>query len=211
MIGSSWQRKKGIWGIWAKCSCWILATRTISENFSSFWEIRKRLTHVVTLPQGICHCLGICHLNHHLVEPVKKLSRWLLVSSQSICTLSRTHELGLACLDVWTLATLFCLNYFAANVGYKYLFLLHENNQRWESGKQPPIQQHGPTLFYRIVYSSFHKFCPKYAKTDSAPWEERHLFNMGLKSNPLKFFFSSPFPLFLLLLRCYFSFMFCGT
>ena len=173
---------------------------SFSEICGNFWEFRQRWTHVVALPQGICHCLGLCHFHNHLVEPVKVIISVIPVNIQ---------ELGLACLDVWTLATLFCLNYFAASVGYKYLFLLHENNQLWESGKQSPIQQHGPPLFYRKNCTPFgyvlSRICKR--KRNSVPWE-RHLFKMGLTSTPFRFFFSSHFPLFLLLLRRCFSFMF---
>ena len=151
---------------------------SLSEICGNFWEFRQRWTHVVALPQGICHCLGLCHLHHHLVEPVEVIISVILVN-----ILSHTQELGLACLDVWTLATLFCLNYFAASVGYKYLFLLHENNQLWESGKQSPIQLHGPALFYRKNCTPFRYVLSRICKTKFSSLRKAP-FQYGTHVNP---------------------------
>ena len=52
------------------------------------------------------------------------------------------------CLDGSTLATLFCLNYFAANLGYKYLFLLHEKQSTLGVWKTAPTSAAWATAFY---------------------------------------------------------------
>ena len=132
MYVSSWRLKRRIWG---KCSCWIFAKRKTEVRSQKVVAVSEKWekAHVVTLPQGICHSLRFCHLHHHLVKPGKKLSNWLLVSSWSLFS----HTLALfRRLDIghFVLFELFCRQ----RGGYKYLFLLHENNQRWESGKQSP-------------------------------------------------------------------------
>ena len=74
------------------------------------------------------------------------------------------------CLDGSTLATLFCLNYFAANLGYKYLFLLHEKQSTLGVWKTAPTSAAWATAFYSIcshfcnccTYS--HSVCSKMKK-----------------------------------------------
>ena len=136
---------------------------------------------------------------------LKKLSIVILVLYMCVVSHARV-ELGLfRRLDIghFVFVELFCLQ----GGSYKYLFLLHENNQRWESGKQPPIQQHGPALFgVQFIPYILSKTCEN-KSSSPAGW---HLFKMGLSSTPLTFSFSSHFPLFLLLRRC-FSFMFSVT
>ena len=70
-----------------------------------------------------------------------------------VLMLSHTQDLGLACLDVWTLATLFCLNYFAANnVGYKYLFLLSSKTINGE------LLENSSTTQYHSFFALFSLF-----------------------------------------------------
>ena len=105
------------------------------------------------------------------------------------------------CLDGSTLATLFCLNYFAANLGYKYLFLLHEKQSTLGVWKTAPTSAAWATAFYSTcshfcnccTYS--HSVCSKMKKKT---FPLLHLFNRGLTSTPLWLFFSSSLPLFLL-------------
>ena len=63
---------------------------------------------------------------------------------KSIYVVSHTRR----CLDGSTLATLFCLNYFAANLGYKYLFLLHEKQSTLGVWKTAPTSAAWATAFY---------------------------------------------------------------
>ena len=85
---------------------------------------------------------------------------------KSIYVVSHTR----GCLDGSTLATLFCLNYFAANLGYKYLFLLHEKQSTLEVWKTAPTSAAWATAFYSIcshfcnccTYS--HSVCSKMKK-----------------------------------------------
>ena len=104
------------------------------------------------------------------------------------------------CLDDSALATLFCLNYFAANLGYKYLFLLHEKQSTLGVWETAPTSAAWATAFYSIcshfcnccTYS--HSVCSKMKKKT---FPLLHLFNRGLTSTPLWLFFSSSLPLFL--------------
>ena len=114
---------------------------------------------------------------------------------KSIYVVSHTRR----CLDDSTVATLFCLNHFAANVGYKYLFLLHEKQSTLGVWETAPTSAAWATAFYSIcshfcnccTYS--HSVCSKMKKT----FPLLHLFNRGLTSTPLWLFFSSSLPLFL--------------
>ena len=115
---------------------------------------RKGCSHIVTLPQRVGHCLGLGHLHHHLVEPGKEIVTEVIIGVFLVLMLSHTQDLGLACLDVWTLATLFCLNYFAANnVGYKYLFLLSSKTINGE------LLENSSTTQYHSFIRTFLSFC----------------------------------------------------
>ena len=77
------------------------------------------------------------------------------------------------CLDGSTLATLFCLNYFAANLGNKYLFLLHEKQSTLGVWKTAPTLAAWATAFYSTcshfcnccTYS--HSVCSKMKKKNN--------------------------------------------
>lgn len=176
-------------------------------------KYRKKISaHVVTLPQGVCHGLGIRHLRHHLVEPVKKLSERLFVSSWSIYLVSHAKlKLGLfRRLDIghFVLFELFCLQRGATNTCFYCTKTINAESLENSLELSDTVQHSfiGGCTDHSIY------FVQKYVKTNRVPWE-RHLLRIGLRSTPLISFFSSHFPLFfpLLLLRRCFSFMFSVT
>ena len=93
-----------------------------------------------------------------------KLSSWYF-----ICVLSHTQELSLACLDVWTLATLFSLNYFASKGGATNTCFYC--TKTINAGSLENSLQFSSTVQHSLVYSSFHIFCPKHVKTNRVPWQ----------------------------------------
>ena len=83
--------------------------------------------------------------------------------------LSHTQELSLACLDVWTLATLFSLNYFASKGGATNTCFYC--TKTINAGSLENSLQFSSTVQHSLVYSSFHIFCPKHVKTNRVPWQ----------------------------------------